>query len=155
LAETAFDPALHIALECEATRSFIDLLLREQSALQQADLSKLEPLAEEKTYHLQQLAQLTDARNHWLAGLGYSSDRAGMERGLGDCPDVAGSWAELLRLARTAVHINKVNGLLIDQRLRYNQQTLTVLRAAAQDTSLYGSDGQPRPFCGRRELGAG
>jgi flagella synthesis protein FlgN len=142
--------------EHDATQDFIDILRREQNALQQADGSLLRPLATEKSELAQQLAQLADARNRWLAMLGYLQDRIGMERALQDSPAAAEAWQKLLRLAETASHLNKINGILVGQRLRYNQQRLSALQAAAnsaQTVGLYGADGQPQPFSGGRRLG--
>lgn len=150
-----FDPALQLSLECQATRHVVDLLRREQLALQQADISALDPLIQEKNYQLQQLAQLADARKQWIATLGHGLDREGTERAFRDCPDAAVAWAELLDLAKTAVQINKINGLIIDRRVRHNQRVLRELRAATQATALYGSDGQPRPIGLARQLGEG
>lgn len=154
--ENAFDPAVRIASEHDATQNFIDLLQREQKTLQQADISTLVPLTNEKMHQAQQLAQLADARNRWLATLGHTGDRSGMERMLHDYPAAAGAWKELLQSAEIAAHLNKINGILVDQRLRHNQQALAVLQAApTQNSDLYGSDGQPRPFSGGRPLGEG
>jgi flagella synthesis protein FlgN len=154
--EDTFDPAAGIASECHATRDFIDLLQREQRALQQADVSALFALTNEKTHRMQQLARMNDARNRWLATLDHTGDRSGLEHILSDYPAATGVWNDLLQLAEIAVQLNKINGVLIDQRLRYNQQALAVLQAATrQNSGLYGSDGQPRPFSKGRQLGEG
>ena len=81
-----FDPALHISLECQVTRHVVDLLRREQLALQQADISAVDPLIQEKTYQLQQLAQLADARKQWIATLGHGLDREGTGKGISGLP---------------------------------------------------------------------
>ncbi|SCY06508.1 flagella synthesis protein FlgN [Nitrosospira sp. Nl5] len=155
LAEMAFDPAACITRERDAARDFVDVLKREQHALQQADVSLLPLLEKEKAQQAQQLAQLADARNYWLAKLGHTQDRLGIERGLETCPAAADAWRELLQLAETASQLNKINGILVNQRLRYNQQALSVLQAATHGTGLYGADGQPRLFSAGRQLGEG
>lgn len=156
LAEAAFDPVVGIVYECGATRDFIDLLQREQRTLQQADVTALVALTNEKTRRMQQLAQMADARNRWLATLNHTGDRPGMERILSDYPAATGVWKDLLQSAEMAAELNKINGVLIDQRLRYNEQALAVLQAATpRNSGLYGSDGQPRPLCGGRQLGEG
>ena len=157
LTAMVFHPLASITEERDATRNFIDVLEREQDALKQADVSLLLPLAKEKTHQAQQLARLADARNQWLAKLGYPRDRSGMERGLKDCglPGAADAWQDLLQLAETASQLNKVNGILIAQRLRYNHQALAVLQAATHSAGLYGADGQPQLFSGGRQLGEG
>lgn len=154
--EDIFDPIANIVSERDATRGFIDLLQREQRTLQQADISALISLTDEKTRRMQELAQMADARNTWLAELGHTDGCGGIERILPDYPAAVEVWRDLLQLAEMAVQLNKINGVLIDQRLRYNQQALAVLQAAtSQNSGLYGSDGQPRHLSGGRQLGAG
>ena len=151
-----FDPIAGIANERNAVRVFIDVLRREQHALQQADVSVLLPLAADKASHAQQLAELTQAREQWLAVPGSLEDQGDMERRLADHPTAAMAWRELLQLTETAHQINEINGILVNQRLRYNQQRLSALQAAARglhDNSLYGSNGQPQIFSGGRRLG--
>ena len=50
-------------------------------------------------------------------------------------------------MTETAHQINEINGILVNQRLRYNQKRLSALQAAARglhDNGLYGSNGQPQ-----------
>lgn len=151
-----FDPIAGIANERDAVRVFIDVLRREQHALQQADVSVLLPLAAEKASHAQQLAELTQTREQWLAVPDSFEDQGYMERRLANHPTAAMAWQELLRLTETAHQINEINGILVNQRLRYNQQRLSALQAAARglhDNGLYGSNGQPQIFSGGRRLG--
>ncbi|ABB74619.1 flagella synthesis protein FlgN [Nitrosospira multiformis] len=152
---TVFDPIAGIASERDAVRAFIDVLRREQRALQQADVSVLLPLAVEKASHAQQLAGLTEAREQWLGMSGSLKDQGDMERRLADHPTAAMAWQELLQLTETAHRINEINGILVNQRLRYNQQRLSALQAAARGlhNGLYGSNGQPQIFSGGRRLG--
>lgn len=154
--EDTFDPIACIASERDATQHFIDLLQREQRTLQQADISALISLTKEKTERIQQLAQMADVRKRWLAAFGHTGDHSGIERVLPDYPAASEVWKDLLQLAEMAVQLNKINGVLIDQRLRYNQQALAVLQAATpQNSGLYGSDGQPQSLSGGRQLGEG
>ena len=158
MTDATFDPVVCVARERDATRNFIDVLRREQHALQQVDLSLLLPLATQKARQAQQLAQMGDARNRWLSNLGYPGNRSGMEHGLNHCPGAANAWNELLQFAETANQLNRINGILIGQRLRYSQQRLTALQTAtqrAQSAGLYGSNGQPQTFLGGRQLAEG
>jgi flagella synthesis protein FlgN len=129
--------------------------------LRQADVSSLLTLAKEMAQQAQQLVQIADVRNRWLVALGCTRDRSGMEQGLQSCAGAgagagaADAWRELLQLAETASQLNKINGILIGQRLRYNQQALSVLQAATRSAGLYGADGQPTLFSGGRQLGEG
>lgn len=158
MTNSIFDPVACISRERDATRDFIDILRREQVALQQPGTPLLLAIASEKAHHAQQLAQLSDARNYWLRKLGYTQDHIGMERGLRDCPAAVDAWEELLQLAETASQLNKINGILVGQRLRYTQQAISVLQTSThggQNVRLYCSDGQPQPFFGGRQLGEG
>ena len=151
-----FDPIAGIANERDAVRVFIDVLRREQHALQQADVSVLLSLAAEKASHAQQLAELAQAREQWFAVPDSLEDQGDMERRLADHPTAAMAWQELLQLTETAHQINEINGILVNQRLRYNQQRLSALQAAARglhDNGLYGANGQPQIFSGGRRLG--
>jgi flagella synthesis protein FlgN len=161
LNNAVFDPIAGIANERDAVRMFVDVLRREQHALQQADVSVLLPLAAEKASHAQQLAKLAQAREQWLAVPDSpedqdTEDQGDMERRLADHPTATVAWQELLQLTETAHQINEINGILVNQRLRYNQQRLFALQAAAHglhDNGLYGSNGQPQIFSGGRRLG--
>ncbi|MBN9125552.1 MAG: flagellar biosynthesis protein FlgN [Nitrosospira sp. 56-18] len=152
----AFDPATRIAAERDATQDFIHLLQREQGILQEKDVSELLALSREKGSQAQRLVELASERNRWIESLGCSHDHAGMERALQGCPEAAQAWSQLLQLAQAASELNKINGILVNQRLRYNTQALAALQGPVQSaglSGLYGSDGQPRLFKGGRRLG--
>jgi flagella synthesis protein FlgN len=151
-----FDPATRIAAECDATQDFIRLLQREQGILREKDVSELLALSREKGSQAQRLVELAGERNRWIESLGCSHDHAGMERALQGHPEAAEAWSQLLQLAQTASELNKINGILINQRLRYNTQALAALQGPVQSAGLaglYGADGQPRLFKGSRRLG--
>ncbi len=154
-----FDLAACIGREREAAREFVEVLKREQHALQQADISLLPALAAEKARRAQHLSELSDARNRWLTMRGYPEGRSGMEHALQYVPAAADAWSDLLRLAETADQLNKINGALIGQRLRYVQQRLAVLQSppmsSVSATGLYGSNGQHQSFSGGRCLAEG
>ena len=153
-----FDLAACIGREREAAREFVEVLKREQHALQQADISLLPALAAEKARRAQHLSELSDARNRWLTMRENPESRSGMEHALQDLPAAADAWSDLLRLAETADQLNKINGALIGQRLRYVQQRLEVLQSpmsSAFATALYGSNGQHQPFSGGSRLAEG
>ena len=153
LPEMIFDPAHSINAECEATRNFIEILRREQLALRQADVSMLLPLAHEKAQQAQQLAQLSEARKRWLSMQGHAPDRSGVEDELRNFAGASEAWQEFIQLAETARQLNEINGNLVGQRLRYNQQAIAALQEATHVTGVYGCDGHTQPFSGGRQLG--
>jgi flagellar biosynthesis protein FlgN len=151
-----FDPATRIAAERDATQDFIRLLQREQGILQESDVSELLALSREKGNQAQRLVELAGERNRWIESLGCSRDHEGMQRALEGYPAAAEAWHDLLQLAQIAGELNKINGILVNQRLRYNTQALAALQGTVQSAGLaglYGADGQPRLFKGGRRLG--
>jgi flagellar biosynthesis/type III secretory pathway chaperone len=155
LAEALFDPPAHLVLEREAVRYFVDILQREQSALQHGDIAALDTLVQEKTHQLERLARLGDERHNWLAMQGQGTGHEDMERGLRAYPGADAVWRELLDLARTAMQLNKLNGWLTGWHMRHNGQRLKAVRAAVQPVNLYGSDGQSRIARSGYSLGEG
>jgi flagella synthesis protein FlgN len=156
--DTVFDPAACISCECDATRHFLEVLKREQHALQQSDISLLPALAAEKARQAQHLIELADARDRWLSMEGKLKGPRGMEQALQSFPAAADAWDDLLQLAETADQLNRINGTLINQRLRYVRQRLSVLQAPINSmphAGLYGSNGQTQPFSGSRSLAQG
>ena len=158
MTDDVFDLVACISHERDATRDFVEVLRREQHALQQADTSLLPALAAEKARQAQYLTELADARNCWLTTRGQLKGRSGMEHALQDLSAAADAWNDLLQLAETAEQLNKINGTLIRQRLRYVQQRLEVLQSPMSSvpaTALYGPNGQHQPFSGGRCLAEG
>ena len=73
----------------------------------------------------------------------------------GGNPHIAELWRQLLALAEKARELNQLNGNMIDTRLRNNQQALAILQAAANQSALYGPDGQTHGLGLGRPLGKG
>ncbi|WP_126444162.1 flagella synthesis protein FlgN [Sulfuricystis multivorans] len=99
----------------ETLRVFIDLLRREQAALIKGDIEALAALIPEKSALAERLNGISPAEAEALRGL-----------------------------ATEARELNETNGKLIALHLQRNQQALNVLRAAADNATVYGRDGQPR-----------
>jgi flagella synthesis protein FlgN len=69
-------------------------------------------------------------------------------------PAAQAAWSALLQLAGQARDLNALNGKLIAERLRHNQQALAILLAAGDQAALYGPDGQTRLAGSGRPLGS-
>lgn len=131
--------------ELAAIRRFIDLLQREQSALVNADVNQLISLSSEKGEQADQLAKLSLQRVNMLRNLGVATEKLQIEQWLRTQPrEVAEAWKTLVDAAKVAQELNQVNGKLIETRMQNNQQALNVLMGAANKSSVYGADGQPR-----------
>lgn len=142
--------------ELGALRTFIDLLRREQSLLESAASEGLAALATEKSRIATELGKLAAARDEKLRGINLPSGRAGMDAwvisALGR--PYQRTWDDLLQLTAEARALNEANGKLIALHLQHNQQALTALLAAADQTATYGPDGQSKPSGGGRSLGS-
>ena len=131
--------------EALAVQQFVDLLSLEQKALSAGDTDDLPALAEKKTQLAGHLNHLAEQRNVTLAVLGFSADREGIEAWCAQHPaeQVAKTtWANILKLAREAHELNRVNGELIQLRMNATSAGLEALRASKSSLDLYGPDGQ-------------
>ena len=146
-----------LQIELDMTASFIKLLQKEQEALIGANLEILETLPREKSVLVMQLTRLSNQRDQHLSSYGLNSDRKGMEALISRSPNAASvtvKWNELLRMAESAQQLNRTNGDLINTRLRYNQQALTVLQNATGGSApLYGPTGRTFTVKGGRQFG--
>lgn len=104
------------------------------------DGAELAALASAKQSTLTAIATLEDERRQSLAREGVEDEPSGMAeaaRAAGCLPQ----WQALLDLARSAHHLNLLNGSLINQRMAHNRQVLAALQQLVGNP-LYGVDGQ-------------
>lgn len=143
--------------ELAALRGFVAILQQEQQALVAGEIDRLMPLVKEKTDLAARLGQFAELRSRMLAAASLSPDRTGMERWLArlaPADSAHAAWKSLLALTAEAQALNESNGKLIAMRMQHNQQALNVLLAAANQSALYGPDGQTKPAGGGRLFGA-
>ena len=136
-----------LAEEAGAIALFVELLKREQAQLSQGQTDELSALAEQKSTLAARLQRLAGLRSDWLASLGYSADRTGIETSLQQHPQetpVAASWAAIMTQAAEARELNRLNGELIELHLQHNARALNALRGGEDSLDLYGPDGQSR-----------
>lgn len=147
--------AVALQLERDAVKAFVAILQREQEALVEGEIERLEALGSCKAQTARQLADLAERRNRCLVSQGLTPDREGMEAWLanGSGAKAAAAWRDLLRQMQAARQLNRTNGEMIAARLRHNQQALAALQDAAGAASLYGPQGQTFVSSGGRPLG--
>ena len=142
--------------EIAALRAFVSVLQEEQQALAAGQLERLLPLAQDKTQLSEKLSALDDDRMRavgWRDAADHSEEMAAWLQSAGQ-PHLDIAWRQLLELAARARDLNAVNGRLIAERMRHNQQALAILLAAGDAADLYGPDGQPRLGNRGRSLGS-
>ncbi len=143
--------------EREALISFVALLEVEQQALIGADTDKLLALSDSKIQAANELGKLAIERKNELNARGAPEEAGSTATWLqSNALELLPIWRGIQQLAGKAQQMNRTNGILIQSRLRHNQQALTALQNAARSTNgLYGPDGQPHLETSGRILGSG
>ena len=143
--------------ERDALISFVALLETEQQALIGANTEKLVALSDSKIQAANELGKLAVERKNELNTCGASEGAGSATAWLkSNALELLPIWQSIQQLAGKAQQMNRTNGILIQSRLRHNQQALMALQNAARTTSgLYGPDGQPHLETSGRILGSG
>lgn len=151
---TDFTSSLHA--ERDALEVFIALLETEQQALVKGDADQLLALADSKIQTALELSKLANTRNDGLLAREGKIEPGGMTAWLqANAANCLPIWNSILQLAEKAQQLNRTNGILIQTKLRHNQQALMVLNNAANSTNgLYGPDGHPNLSASGRTLGS-
>ncbi|MCE5182519.1 MAG: flagellar protein FlgN [Betaproteobacteria bacterium] len=151
------DFAKSLDAELQAFLDFIQVLQTEQEALIQGNVDFLIELAQLKSEKVVLLSQYAMSRSRFLDTQGCAPELGGMGKWLRqhNSPHIAEVWRQLLEHAEAAQQLNKINGVMIETKLRNNQQALSVLQAAANKSTLYGPDGQTHAPGMGRPLGKG
>lgn len=127
--------------------TLLKLMKQEQQCLVSADTDGLTAITPQKSQLISQMGQLASQRHQALGAAGFAAREAGMDAWLASCNDPAASplWQELLMLTREAKELNRVNGMLINKQMTYNQNVINAMRTPAHgaDTGFYGPSGQP------------
>ena len=142
--------------ECDALKEFVTLLETEQQALISGNTEQLLPLADNKVLAAQELSELAKVRSDGLLALAGKNNPGDMAAWLqAHAANSLPVWQNILQLAEKAQQLNRTNGILIQTKLRHNQQALMALQSAAHSTSgLYGPDGQHNLAAPSRILGS-
>lgn len=148
-------PGMHdlVARESALVAGFVATLREEQDALTHGDTDALPALAARKATLAEQLNSVDGERNRLLNGAGHGSGRTGMAAWLATQStgkELGTAWDNLLALAREARILNDLNGKLIAMRLQATGEAIAALTQHAQNSALYGPDGQAAPSSGSR-----
>lgn len=142
--------------ERDALKEFVALLETEQQTLLDGHPEQLSTLANSKIQAAHELSKMANTRRNDLRAHGAIAESGGITAWLqAHTPSNLPVWLDIQQLAEQAQHLNRTNGMLIQAKLRHNQQALTVLQNAAHSTNgLYGPDGQPHLPTSGRTLGS-
>jgi flagella synthesis protein FlgN len=149
--------AARLNAEHEALKKFIALLETEQQLLTEGKVDELLVLSEQKTLAVYELNRLAGERKAEMNARGASNWESGAANWFqANAPDNLPQWQDIQQLAEQMRQLNNTNGIIIQTRLRHNQQALIVLHnAVSHSGTLYGRDGQPHVQTSGRTLGTG
>lgn len=146
-----------LTAEHTALVNFVALLEHEQTVLVENQTDQLIELSEQKSTAAVELSELAQTRHSLLQEnipqLSVDSIQTWLKA---HNPEGLAIWQKSLDLIKQSHQLNRLNGELIQMKLRHNQQSLTVLSNAVNKVNLYGPDGQTNftPGSGR-SLGSG
>ena len=143
--------------EHTAVRSFVALLQQEQRMLTENSIDTLTMLAEQKSAHAAKINQVAQTRHRLLQAIIPELTAAHILDWLKtNCKEGMKLWQDIRILADQASELNRINGELIQIKLRHNQQLLVALSRAVNQANLYGPNGQTSFSTGTgRSLGQG
>lgn len=152
------DLVKNLEAELHEFQGFIQILQTEQDSLVQANIDPLLELARLKSEKVLLLSQFADLRTRFISTQGFPTKPGSMGAWLKqqrnpEYARIAELWTQLLTLAESAQQLNKINGSMIDTRLRNNQQALSILQSAAKQSALYGADGHTQSLGLGRPIG--
>ncbi|HEJ9439978.1 TPA: flagellar export chaperone FlgN [Proteus mirabilis] len=97
---------------------------------------------------INKLHEITEQKNFVLTALGHTDQKRqilnkqiGIDRPYQGQPFLADLWGQLVDLTEELKHLNQHNGLLLEQHITRNSETLHFLQKNHSPT-LYGADGQ-------------
>ncbi len=143
--------------EQASLQSFVELLRQEQKMLTEGSIDGLLELAEKKSNHALKIYKVAEARHRLLQGLVSELTAQNIQNWLEkNSRESLGLWQSIRILGDQAQELNRINGELIQAKLRHNQQLLGALSRAVNQASLYGPNGQTSfPGGSGRSLGMG
>ncbi len=133
----------------------VDVLLKEQTSLVIMDIDVMEGLLDEKAVLLQKITLATKARHLALGQARFEPNEDGMTVWVhrhANTKDRA-TWQTFQQQLARAKELNRVNGQMINQHFRRNQETLNQLQGAPANTSVYGPNGQTKTTVSNQSRG--
>jgi flagella synthesis protein FlgN len=159
-AQPDHNPMESLRAEHETLASLVALMQAEQAHLVAADIEALQAITEQKAQVVAKASEMAQNRHRQLAIAGFAPEEAGMQAWLAsiNSDSVAEAWQQLLDISRAAKELNRVNGILINKQMSYNQTAIDSLHAPAQAKSpsnVYGKNGQTATTTNTRRIVVG
>jgi flagellar biosynthesis protein FlgN len=135
--------------------SLVEVLLKEQSSLIDMNIDVMESLIDEKAMLIQTITQATKARHLALGQASFEPNEEGMSLWVHRhaSADDHAIWQTFQEQLVHAKALNHVNGQMIQQHFRRNQETLNQLQGNPANTSVYGPNGQTKTTVSNQSRG--
>lgn len=124
--------------------SLVSLLQKEQASLVDMDIDTIEHILDEKSVLIQKIAESSKLRHTALAKAGFDANENGMANWIRAHEHDHNAWEKFQTNLETAKELNRVNGQVINQHFKRNQQAINQLQGkpANNNAGLYGANGQ-------------
>jgi len=132
--------------DAKRLNGLVALLLKEQESLVKMDIDDVEQVLDEKSILIQQIADATKIRHQALGAAGFDANENGMAtwvRG-SESTQMHTAWESFQDQLAKAKELNRVNGQMINQHFKRNQQAINTLQGKAPNAAsgVYGPNGQ-------------
>ncbi len=144
-----------IAQESLSVRSFGQLLQQEQDLLLANQIDALPPVLEEKNTLAKSLQSLIDQRVMFCQRKGVATALKDVLAAFQEDTEIFPALEQLYESAKQVAEQNRLNGLQIAERMKYNYQALAILNQANERPQLYDRAGHTHASMGSgRSLGS-
>lgn len=124
----------------------VSLLSKEQGFLINMDIDDIEKVLDDKSVLIKQISASSAARHQALGKAGYDANENGMATWVRSIAEQAlgNAWQAFQSQLEQAKELNRVNGQMINQHFKRNQQTLNQLQGKVPNAAagVYGPNGQ-------------
>jgi flagella synthesis protein FlgN len=156
----SYNPMESLREEHMALAELVALMKTEQAHLISADIEGLQEINDKKAKIVARISDMAQKRHRALACAGFAPKEENMKAWLASInqDNVGQAWDQLLSITRSAKEINRVNGMLINKQLMFNQNAINALQAPAQNAAagkFYGANGQTTNITSTRRLVVG
>lgn len=133
--------------DTQLLNDLVSMLSKEQDALVSIDIDEVESILDQKSKLIQTIANATKVRHKALAQAGYDANENGMVAWLraNDSKPMHAQWDAFQQQLAQAKELNRVNGQVINQHFKRNQQLISQLQGKAVNAGaggVYGPNGQ-------------
>lgn len=142
--------------DAKRLNDLVALLSKEQVSLVKMDIDVVEAILDEKSILIQQIADATKTRHQALGNAGFDASENGMATWVraSNNKQVHAAWQTFQDQLAQAKELNRVNGQVINQHFKRNQQALNQLQGKVPNAGngVYGPNGQTSTISNKRSM---